>query len=498
MSADMGAIETYPGAEKPDTGGFPDSTRDKACRQVIEYGLLGLLIFSPLPAASVNEWSLLVIELTVLGMLGAYASMRARTPPNPLLGPAVRLPGFLFAGLFVFWLIQFIPFPAAVVRFLSPGAYGFSRLYSVDFSRAKFLSFSLIPSLTFRKGLELIPYFLLGFLVLKTITRRRQFQRIIVVLAAVGAVEALYGLFELHRRSPRILFYPKVENLDSATGTFVNQNHFSGFLEMIIPLAIGLLVSRIDFYSMRGLSLRQKIRRLSDKRQTGNLFLLFAIILMSLGIVFSKSRSGVFIVGFTFLLFLGLISIFSAVAYTPQNKIKTALKSIFLLVVGLSLYLGIDATLQRFSLDNLLREERPTYWVNTLRLFAERPLFGSGLGTFGSLYPPLDGESGPVFLEHAHNDYLEYLAELGLVGFSLLLGGILLIGIKSFLVWRTRKQPEVIGLALGGIVSIINILVHSLTDFNLHIPANMVLFSVILPLTLVMAFHKRQTPLKEN
>src|SRR4030042_3475462 len=99
---------------------------------------------------------------------------------------------------------------------------------------------------------------------------------------------------------------------------------------------------------------------------------------------------------------------------------------------------------------------------------------------------------------HAHNDYLEYLSEVGSIGFLLFFGGFLFIVIISFLTWRERRHPEVKGLALGGIISLVCILTHSITDFNLHIPANMVLFSVVLPLTLVTAFYKRGTSSLNN
>jgi O-antigen ligase len=178
--------------------------------------------------------------------------------------------------------------------------------------------------------------------------------------------------------------------------------------------------------------------------------------------------------------------------YDPRKKrVKKMLQVLFAVIVIITLYIGMDATLQRFSMDKLLYEGRPTYWANTLRTFAEYPLFGTGLGTFGALYPAMANGDGPMALVHAHNDYLEYLSELGLIGFLLFLGGILFLAVLSFSVWRTRKHPEIKGLALGGIISLIAIFVHSLTDFNLHIPANMVLFSVILPLTVIMAFYKR-------
>jgi O-antigen ligase len=332
---------------------------------------------------------------------------------------------------------------------------------------------------------------LLGFLVLKTVTTRRQFIRIFSVLISAGIFQAFYGMFELYDASPRILFSKKLYNLDSLTGTFVNRNHLSGYLEMIIPLAIGLAIARINRSSSSVLTFREKLLRLGEKGLAANILLFLGIILMAVGIVFSKSRSGVFILVFTFLLFFGFTAVDSGIYRSRKKWIRNFLRAAFIMVLLVSLYLGMDATLQRFSLDRILSEGRPTYWVNTLRTFSDYPLLGTGLGTFGSLYPNMEGDDGPLALVHAHNDYLEYLSELGLVGFSLLLGGIIFMGIVSFIIWRARRHPEVKGLALGGIISLLAILIHSITDFNLHIPANMVLFSVVLSLTVGITFYKR-------
>ncbi len=469
-----------------------NSTKNNAGPKIIEFGLLGLLVFTPLPAASVHEWSILVVQLAVLVMLAIYVLMKERPQHNEYLLMALKWPKILLVGFFVFLIFQFVPLPKFLVKVLSPATYSYLEQYGVNFSELKFMSLSIIPSYTFQRTLELLAYFLLGFLVFKTITRRHQFVRIYSVLVALGAFEAFYGLYELTNKNPRLLFYRKIHNLDSVTGTFVNRNHLSGYLEMILPLAIGLIVSRIDLFSLRELSWREKFARFSERGLATNLLLTFSVILMAVAIVFSKSRSGVFLLIFTFLLFFGLTAIYSETPGFRKKRVKNFLRVTFILILLISLYVGIDATLARFSLDKLLQEGRPTYWANTLRTFAAYPLFGTGLGTFGALYPPMEGgEEGPVALVHAHNDYLEYLSELGAIGFGLLFGGIFVLLIISFLVWSTRRHPEVKGLALGGIIALINILIHSLTDFNLHIPANMVLFAVLLPLTMVIAFYKR-------
>jgi len=123
---------------------------------------------------------------------------------------------------------------------------------------------------------------------------------------------------------------------------------------------------------------------------------------------------------------------------------------VFILILFIALYVGIDANLERFALDNLLHEDRPVVWANTLSIFSNHPLFGTGLGTFASIYPAYEDSKEFARYSHAHNDYLEYLAELGIFGFVFLVG------------------------------------------FNLHIPANMVLFSVVLSLSMTVAFYKRK------
>ena len=158
--------------------------------KIIEYGLLGLLIFSPLPVASVHEWAVLTIQLAVLAMMAVYILMRERPQNNEYLGMAVRWPKIFFLAFFAFLVIQFIPLPKFLVKLLSPATSSYLERYAVDFSRLKFISLSIIPSYTFQKTLELLAYFLLGFLVFKTITRRHQFVRLYSVLVAVGAFEA--------------------------------------------------------------------------------------------------------------------------------------------------------------------------------------------------------------------------------------------------------------------------------------------------------------------
>ncbi|MDH4220604.1 MAG: O-antigen ligase family protein, partial [Candidatus Aminicenantes bacterium] len=440
----------------------PMGIRDQICRKIIDYGILGLIVFSPLPAASVYEWSILVIQLAVLVMLGAYILLTEKPQNNELLTNSLKWSKVLFIGFFVFLVVQISPLPKLLVKMISPSSYAFQERFLPDFANLKFASFSLIPAHTLREGLEILCYFLLGLLVVKTVTKWRQIIRIYYALIGIGVFQALYGLFELYNKNPRILFYEKMYHLDSVTGTFVNRNHFSGYMEMVIPLALGLAIARIDLLSLMELRWRDRLLRLSERRLSTSLLISLGIIVMAIAVIFSKSRSGLFLLVFSFILFFGLTIMFFRRTEHQKKGTKNFIAVVFIIIIFISLYIGIDATIERFALDKLLREGRPTYWANTAEIFADYPLLGTGLGTFPSLYPDIEGEETLIRLYHAHNDYLEYLSELGIVGMWLLLGGILYLLIKSFLVLKERRHPEVKGLGLGGIVAIICILIHSL------------------------------------
>ena len=461
-------------------------------RRALDNGLAALLVLSPLPAASVNAWSVLVIELAVGLMSAAYVLLE----PKPLLSEAMRrdLRGVrrVAAGLFAFVGFQVLPLPAAIVRLLSPGAYAFRKLYDPGFARMKFMTLSVAPSRTLEAGLDLLAYVLLGFLVLRTVTRGRQVRTLLYVLAGSGAFQALYGLAELSARRPRILFYAKTFSLESVTGTFVNRSHLSGYLEMIVPLAVGLLIARMNLFSFGVKGLRERAALMMSQGVAANLLLAAAVVVMSAGIVRSNSRAGLVVLATSFFLFVGLAVLAVGRVRYRDLRVRNFIRATVLVVLAAALYVGVGATIQRFSLDNLLHEDRPLYWANAMGIVRDFPLFGTGLGTFAAAYPAYEKRGGPeMLLAHAHNDYLEAVAELGLVGACLLLGLVLVLAVRAYLAWRERRNPEAKGIALGGIVALAGAGVHAVTDFNLHIPANAVLFAVVLSLTFVSAHYRK-------
>lgn len=461
-------------------------------RKILEIGLLALLLWSPLPAASVDEWAVFVIELVVAALAVVYVLLDERPAVNPRLAPHLRRVRTIAAAFFAFLALQIVPLPAAVVRLLAPASYAFRELHAPEFGSMRWMSLSLVPSATLREGLFLATLFLLGFLVVRTAVRGRTIRRMIAVLVVSGVFQALYGLFELGRDEPRLLFYKKLVSPDSATGTFVNRSHFSGYLEMIVPLALGLAAARMNLLVPGARGWREKLVLWTSKGVLQTVLLVAAAVVMSVGVVLSNSRSGLVVLLFSFFLFIVLAVLVSSRAGPGQAWLRTLVRATVAVTAALALYIGVGATLRRFAAEDLLHEDRPLYWANTLDMVKDFPLFGTGLGTFSSVYGAYEKRGGPEMeLVHAHNDYLEAVAELGAVGAGLLLGGILYLAITAFLAWKGRRNAEARALALGGLVSLAAMGLHALTDFNLHIPANMVLFVVVLALTPVMATYRK-------
>jgi hypothetical protein len=166
------------------------SAKDRICRKIIENGLLALIVFSPLPAGSVNEWSILIIELAAAVLTVVYFLMDVPPHLNVRLIPRLRRLRSVFAGLFAFILLQVVPLPVALVKILSPHAVSLQREFSPGFAAAKTTTFSLIAPQSFRSGMELLAYVLIGFLVLKTVTHRIQIKRFMTAIVLMGVFEA--------------------------------------------------------------------------------------------------------------------------------------------------------------------------------------------------------------------------------------------------------------------------------------------------------------------
>jgi O-antigen ligase len=98
-------------------------------------------------------------------------------------------------------------------------------------------------------------------------------------------------------------------------------------------------------------------------------------------------------------------------------------------------------------------------------------------------FEPLDLAPGKI-INHAHNDYLEWLFESGLLAVAVLLWGAVLFARHWPRLWRGRAWPRSRFVQIGAGIGVLMLMLHGLVDYNLRIPANMVYFAFLLAIFL--------------
>ncbi len=129
-------------------------------------------------------------------------------------------------------------------------------------------------------------------------------------------------------------------------------------------------------------------------------------------------------------------------------------------------------------------------WRDALRATASSPLIGFGLGTFAEALPPFKRSAGELDIEHAENDYIEVLAEGGLLGFLLVSGGIVTFGASVTRGLRSQGDRLLRGIGVGALAGLVALAVHSAGDFNLRIPSNAFLAACLATLALAASVRR--------
>jgi len=454
---------------------------------IIFSALCALMIFLPLPFGSVEEWAIFVFEAMTLALFGLHIaghwSKAKRNREEKFKTP--RILKIFLAVFFAVTLFQLTPFPPSILKILSPQT---AAIYH-NLGLAGWRTLSLTPNLTVYELLKYICYFLFGLLVFRYVRSRREIEIFVWTMMAGAIFQSFYGLEEYFGGTHRIWGWKNIFNLDSAFGTFVNRNHFAGFLEMLLPLSIGYLLAKANFLSLRkGLTFKEKILWFGQERLQKTIIYSIAPIIIGIGLAFSRSRTGVFL--FLVSIFLMTIAISAAgkknigPSAIPQKRFGKIIRTVALVIIFAVLFIGINPIIERFSPEIITGKSRLTIYKYTLDLINNFLLFGTGPGTYVFAYPKFEKVQTPGLADHAHNDYLELLAESGALG-----GGCLILLAFGALVvvfarWTRRSDYFIKGIALGCFCGIATILLHSITDFNLRLPANAVYFTALYALAM--------------
>ncbi len=295
---------------------------------------------------------------------------------------------------------------------------------------------------------------------------RRAATRFAWVVAGAGAAQAAFGAVQWSL-GPDLLYGRAAATMTSPFGSYVNHNHFAGFVVMATLVAAGLTLGsarRAEEIDARTVAL-------------GGLTLGLAAV-----VVASRSRGGVVALAAGLAcLCLGAWAGSRAERRRPATLLLGG--AAVIVVLGFAVAVVPEAT--RTHLSSLLRgpDASGTYRIDTaaatLRLAASRPLLGSGLGAYADALPAFKRDRGEVRTTHAECDALELLAEAGLAGLAA--AGWLLAAIASGFADRLAhgRDPHRKALALGAAAAAVALAIHSFFDFNLRIPANALLGAAV-------------------
>lgn len=309
--------------------------------------------------------------------------------------------------------------------------------------------------------IRVLTYAWLFFIVLNNLHSQEASQRLLLTLLVLGSLLAAYAIFQVLTGSNRVwTFIQPPGYAGRGSGTFICPNHLAGYLELLLPVALaGVLLSRVNVVV--------------------RVILAYVALLLLIGIGFTMSRGGYLATA------AALIGMFALLfRYRGYRKVILVAVGVLVLAGGAFLYKS-DRAKERFTKMFVPAQAESAFvrsdiWKPAAKMWLDHPWLGVGPAHFDIRTPQYRTpalQSRPVWV---HNDYLNTLTDYGLVG-ALIIGGFMGLaawGVKrtwryvhradnALAVKRSDRAAHVLGVATG----VVALLVHSVTDFHLHVPA---------------------------
>lgn len=323
---------------------------------------------------------------------------------------------------------------------------------------------------------------LIYFLAASNFHRPRDRTILLVCLMVLAVLEVTYGLWQFFTKTNTVLHLQRpLIYQGRAGGTFVCPNHLAGFLEMVL----GLVLARI--------ALHRPAKGSMQRSTLGKIFMVYVALLVLAGILATLSRAGwvATVVGMLTFLFWGEwrgrtiwsrlivgmagLCVFGFLAYNVQP----VRAYIAWTLSGSESDAGI-------ALSDPQIGGRTLMWRSSLRMIQDHPLWGTGGGTWQWFHPQYRDPRMQMLPEFAHNDILQLGSEYGLVGFALVVWAVIAFYRHAVQFTGHHHSSEQRAFAVGSVIGVTAILAHSWFDFNLHVPANALLWMTMLGCTVAM------------
>lgn len=413
--------------------------------------MMAVIVFTTIAYGAVHQpilavFYLMVSLLIILWAIDAFKAGSVRFNLSRLQIP-------LYAAA-LYAAIQTIPFGAIAEI---GGVPGIPRTISLD---------------PFATQMSAMHFFALGLFFsvsLVLVDSASRIRKLVIVIAVFGFAYAFFAILQ-SVLSPGKIYGIYEARFAVPFGSFVNRHNFAAYMEMTIGLPLGMLFA--------GAVAR-------DKR----LLYITGIALMGVALVMSGSRGGL-VAFLAQLIFLVILTTGAKSRRRLFLKVGFATLLIGAIVIG-SIFIGGESSLTRIAetaTSSDITTDRGHIWSVTTSVIANNLPLGAGFGALGVAYTPYDTYSGLERVEQAHNDYLQVVADAGLIG--------VIIGL-FFLFWLFRlgltaantENTYRRGVAIGALSACFAVLVHSIFDFVLHTTAVSIMFITLM--TLIIACRER-------
>ncbi|MBL8519114.1 MAG: O-antigen ligase family protein [Betaproteobacteria bacterium] len=460
---------------------------------------IALLIWAPIPLGSNRPWFWGPLEAGVFVLMALWLVLYVLGRVQ--ISDAVRSAKWFIMALaaWLVWQALFIvPVPAEWVAVLSPMAHRMQTAAQTITGRAGSMTLSVdmaTSQASFLLGLTYVLAFILTLLLVNSRERVKAFGFALVFWAFLLSIYAILAhLTGFHH----IWFGYDLPHAPHALATYPNRNHFAGLLEMSLAIGIGLLIAGLRDVTIK--NWKDFVKRTMEWILSPKMRLRLMLCVMVIALVSTRSRMGN-TAFFASLAIAGIIGIaLSRHATRATVILLVSLIAIDVFIVGS--WFGVEKLANRIEQTTMLKtegkaeesvEQRQEAAMYGLDLIKDYPVFGSGPGTWYVAYPKYRGPDIVKFFDYAHNDFVQFAAESGLVGLGILGGLVVWTFVVAAVAQYQRRDPLMRGMAFASIMGILALMIHSSVDFNLQIPANALLFMVILALGWIARHCERRS-----
>ena len=429
------------------------------------------VLLAPLYKASNRAIPLLLLELGAVGFLFTMTRSGATRAvfialPRPLV--------IAIGVLVVYPLIQLVPLPEALWR-LIPGHAEYAMVlerFAGGESGYIARAISIVPSATEAGLLALLPP-LACFLAVQWLIPGHVV-RLLLAMTTFAGLEALIGLLQVRAGRDSIFYWLSDVAFGTASGTFVNHNHFAAMLAMMLPPIIGLLVFTIRYGRRR---VRPPAFAFDPDALSQRIVVFLAAVLMVLALFFSGSRAGIA----TALAGLAFSSVLLARARAGLKHANWIVGGLVIVGIAIAALIGLSPLLSRITPEQLglSSQGRIALSAATLQAAIDFLPFGSGLSTFADVFPRYQVEVFGGYIDHAHNDYLQFLMEVGLAAPVIVVLALAAYVMRMSALLRRETARSFIVLQIAAGIGLLPMLLHSIFDFSIHMPANAIWFAAL-------------------